>query len=301
LVEEGIMSPIDGEKIDKDAIFAQSAYNPILSPMLRVPAMTLRVIFLLLLFSTKSWAAGFDCSKASTRTEHLICSDTKLIELDQQLTVAYRKAYGAALDRKLLKAEQIEWLKERDACETSECVRSKYQNRIEGLCEIKPDFSWLKDYAGKSTNRLVWDKRFDKFLKSISPRTQHDFGLGEQNLEGQLMDALGGPSDSIGLADDRYLTFSACMPRFCPEKGWVWVDLKNSIAIAAIVHYDSRKEKFEDDPVLLVFSNQVDVAASLPRLKTDLGNWLAQKDARKSLSKKYFIDAGGKVTNFTLP
>ena len=99
----------------------------------------------------------------------------------------------------------------------------------------------------------MWDKRFGTFIKSISPTAQHDFGLCRQNLAGALSEALGDPPDKVIVADGRYLTFSACVYRFCPEKGFVWVDLMESTAVAAIIHYDSRKQNFENSPVLGIF------------------------------------------------
>ncbi len=258
----------------------------------------MRIFFVLLvLVANVSWAASFNCAKASTRSERLICSDKKLLELDEKMAGAYRKAYNAASEEKQLKAEQIEWLKERDACETSECIWRKYESRIDVLDKIKPDFSWLKEYAGQTTNALAWDKRFSRFIKSISPITKQDFGLGEQNLAGVLSDTLGGPPDNVTLGDNRYLTFSACVPRFCLEKGWVWVDLLELTAVAAIIHYDSRKADFLAKPVLLVFSKHVEVAALPQRFKGDLNKWRTRAEIGNKTAK-YFINATGKVTNF---
>src|SRR6266704_678440 len=184
-----------------------------------------RTIFfaLFVLVANGSWAASFNCAKASTRSERLICSDKKLLELDEKMAGAYRKAYNAASDEKQLKAEQIEWLKERDACETSECIGRKYESRIDVFDKIKPDFSWLKEYAGQTTNALAWDKRFSRFIKSISPITKQDFGLGEPILAGVLSDTLGGPPCNLTLGGNRYFTFSGCVPLFWRGQGGVWV------------------------------------------------------------------------------
>jgi len=262
-----------------------------------IPKTIFLAIPLLAPLSTESKAAGFDCAKASSRAERIICSDKKLLELDEKLTATYRKVYSTASDKRGLKAEQVEWLKERDACETSECIGGKYQNRIDSLERAKQDFSWLKEYTGKTTNALVWDKRFGTFIKSISPMTKQDYGLGEQNLAGALSDALGGPPDKVTIGDKRYITFSACIFRFCPEKGFVWVDLFESTAVAAIIHYDSRKDKFEDNPVLLVFSKNVAVSAVPQRFKADLDQWLTQSDTNNKI-ERVFIDATGKSTKF---
>lgn len=252
-------------------------------------------IFLFMLVATGSKAAGFDCARANTRPERLICSNKKLEVLDEKLTTAYRRAYKTTSNKQELKAKQVEWLKQRDACETSKCMAEKYQSRIAALVKTRADFSWLKEYAGKTTNSLAWDKRFGTLIESISPITKQDFGLDEKNLAGTLRGALGGPPDDVSISENRYITFSACQFHFCPEKGFVWIDLLESTAVAAIIHYDSRRDNFSDHPVLLVFSNDVEGSALPQRFKADLNKWLRQKTDNKIT--KVFINAGGEATN----
>lgn len=78
--------------------------------------------------------ASFDCAKARSNQEKLICSDRDLARLDIELSAAYRKAREAAADPKALQTEQIEWLKSlRGACSDAACLTQAYKGRLAQL------------------------------------------------------------------------------------------------------------------------------------------------------------------------
>jgi len=78
-----------------------------------------KVIFLLLMvgfFSPLVYPASFDCSKAGTDIEHLICDNTKLSLLDEELAMKYQAVMNL-LDsdaKEALKKAQRDWLKRRN-------------------------------------------------------------------------------------------------------------------------------------------------------------------------------------------
>ena len=57
-----------------------------------------------------AWAATFDCDKASTFVEKVICSDLRLTNLDDQLARLYKDALAASSNSAALKTEQKAWL-----------------------------------------------------------------------------------------------------------------------------------------------------------------------------------------------
>lgn len=87
-----------------------------------------------------SAAASFDCTKASTRVEKMICADISLSRLDDKMAMAYRTTalppIGDPSAAAWLKKTQREWLKQRNACETSTCLRDVYATRIDDLCSM---------------------------------------------------------------------------------------------------------------------------------------------------------------------
>jgi uncharacterized protein len=86
-----------------------------------------------LFFPGFSHAAGFDCAKARTRVEKIICANAHLSELDSTLAALYQKAHDAADDPKALGNVERAWLKTRDACRDAACLTRTYKLRIAAL------------------------------------------------------------------------------------------------------------------------------------------------------------------------
>lgn len=77
---------------------------------------------------------SFDCGKASTATERLICSSNELAQADVQLAQAYKAALGNAADKAALKKEQAAWLKnQRNVCTDANTMLKAYQERTSQL------------------------------------------------------------------------------------------------------------------------------------------------------------------------
>ena len=78
--------------------------------------------------------ASFDCAKARSAQEKMICGDRELARLDVELSAAYRKARDAAPDAKALQSEQLQWLKStRQACSDTPCLVEAYKGRLAQL------------------------------------------------------------------------------------------------------------------------------------------------------------------------
>ncbi|WP_295878658.1 lysozyme inhibitor LprI family protein [uncultured Thiohalocapsa sp.] len=91
------------------------------------------VIALMALAAGVAEAASFDCTKASTRIETLICADAQLSGLDAELADLYRAARRSTDDPERLTSAQRAWLKRRDRCTDSDCVADLYRQRIAEL------------------------------------------------------------------------------------------------------------------------------------------------------------------------
>jgi uncharacterized protein YecT (DUF1311 family) len=94
-------------------------------------------------------AASFDCAKAGTKVEKLICANDELSKLDEALAAAYADALKST-DPDSLKAEQKAWLKVRNACTDTTCVRQTYEAR---LVVLRPSTALSKppDQIGQET------------------------------------------------------------------------------------------------------------------------------------------------------
>lgn len=95
-------------------------------------------------------AASFDCGKARTTFEHIICAQAdpadqvglvefqrqELIKLDDELNALYREALAQHFDPTLLRREQRAWMKARDRCVRDKegcAILSLYADRIDNL------------------------------------------------------------------------------------------------------------------------------------------------------------------------
>ncbi|TDF66053.1 lysozyme inhibitor LprI family protein [Cupriavidus sp. L7L] len=78
--------------------------------------------------------ASFDCSKAASKIEKLICSSPQTADADKRLAATYSAAKAKSADVNSLKAQQVEWMKqERNACTDSACLLKAVDDRIQKL------------------------------------------------------------------------------------------------------------------------------------------------------------------------
>jgi len=89
-----------------------------------------------LFLGTIAQAASFDCGKASSKIEKLICGSPKLSALDDDLDKTYKAVqsnYSREEVQRLI-TEQRQWLKgTRNACGDEACLAQAYSSRIEAI------------------------------------------------------------------------------------------------------------------------------------------------------------------------
>jgi uncharacterized protein len=92
----------------------------------------------------RSYSPSFDCKKATTPDEDLICSDEALSALDVQVAETYKKVLSLTKDQAALKANHRDWIKnEHQICSSKECLTNSYQKRLVALSN--PD--WLRTWS----------------------------------------------------------------------------------------------------------------------------------------------------------
>lgn len=83
---------------------------------------------------TTAEAASFDCGKATSTVEKLICNDNELSGFDEVLSDLYQTALERSTDKKQTTNEQRLWLKNvRNVCQVVECVKDAYKKRIDTI------------------------------------------------------------------------------------------------------------------------------------------------------------------------
>lgn len=77
---------------------------------------------------------SFDCRKARTLVEELICTNPRLARLDARMAIAYFTLRTTGHSPKALLDEQRLWLREgRNRCQNLGCLMTSYQSRIREL------------------------------------------------------------------------------------------------------------------------------------------------------------------------
>lgn len=81
--------------------------------------------------------ASFNCAKASTAIELLICSSQAAADADKQMAAAYHAARAKSSDPKKLKADQLFWIKNsRNACTDAACLLEVSDSRTKYLASL---------------------------------------------------------------------------------------------------------------------------------------------------------------------
>ena len=117
---------------------------------------------------------SFDCAKAKTRVEKLICSDAELAKLDREMSSEYHSLVSdKTLDgelKEILKNNQKKWLDSRektpcleneDVSEQQKCIKNVYRIRIKEINDDKNDFAG----TGRFTPVFDCSKAFIKSAK----------------------------------------------------------------------------------------------------------------------------------------
>lgn len=102
-------------------------------------------------------AASFDCAKASSSVEKLICGNPKLSELDEYMGRYYaaaRAELGAA--KSCLAVHQRVWIRHRGTCKDAACLENSYLRRLAELDPLQPGASALKSIELPAVKSLVW-------------------------------------------------------------------------------------------------------------------------------------------------
>lgn len=102
-----------------------------------------------------NWKPSFDCAKATTAVEKMICNEPLVGKLDGALASNYKTMMAADIGdvaRDELKSTQKQWMTNRNNCADSQCLINAYKARVDEVCEypvltsIHPDCVMADDF-----------------------------------------------------------------------------------------------------------------------------------------------------------
>lgn len=112
-----------------------------------------------------AFGASFDCAKASSVIEKMICTDRQLSDLDEKLGSSYRNAASNAKTSMAVKARQRAWLIEvRNKCQDAPCLERAYTMR---LAELSDAEGMMAEKEMTIVGRIEWGK----MTSSVSSET----------------------------------------------------------------------------------------------------------------------------------
>lgn len=124
-------------------------------------------------FITIVYGASFDCTKATTNVEKIICENEELSQLDIELSEVFKAFY---FSKNEIKNAQKAWIKDRDKCQDKECTESMYQNKIQELKETNiTDYPKLTNVTSECSEtlqfaRINFQSTRDNFLNFLKIR-----------------------------------------------------------------------------------------------------------------------------------
>lgn len=121
---------------------------------------------LMLALTTTAQAASFDCTKADTRIEQMICSDTSLSKLDSQLGRAWKKHLDNNKYVDQFRATQQRWLSQRDRCADVKCLAERYKARLTQMASGREYYLRYQDtYPAAQVCEVVKDALNDQLYQ----------------------------------------------------------------------------------------------------------------------------------------
>lgn len=133
-------------------------------------------LFGLLVLTLPVQAASFDCAKANTTQEILICFDYRLSDLDSRLAWTYTEALKQVGNPEIIKQAQKDWLARREPCKDVKCIMHAYIDRI---AVLSPETN-LEDLYFPKENQ-PWE---------YLPEPGYEVGSGGSSLQGNNLSFL---------------------------------------------------------------------------------------------------------------
>ena len=187
----------------------------------------LMVILVVSLFATEEvsfYKTSYDCTKTQQNSvAYRVCKDKDLAKEDLELSKVWKSFQVTTIE---FKKEQLEWLKQKNSCQTKECIQEKYKTRIatlkqrlsnqntypkealDGLKDIKESnmkiYNYLHLYSYKTPVAKEFLNAFMTFQMSFKKPFLKKVLYNDKRLKGYLGDCYGFRFDySTHPSDDR--------------------------------------------------------------------------------------------------
>lgn len=162
----------------------------------------MRVMWIVLgwfLLTLQTYAASFDCAKAQSKVEHLICDNLEISKLDDELSVVYKVAVKDNAQTVAIKQTQKQWMKERNDCLKTVCVKLAYEQRLLTLKSV------ISTHVASPENTQNTGTIQDAVLPiNCNPEDQRDnSSIRIQDIAGLYSNSVEGQSAYVGRSEEK--------------------------------------------------------------------------------------------------
>jgi uncharacterized protein YecT (DUF1311 family) len=149
--------------------------------------------------------------------------------------------------------------------------------------------AFLNHFAGIASGDVVRDKQYRKLMRSVIPDCIFHYGW-DIMLPAALEKVLAGSNLPVKIRDGRYLMVSGRSGPYLAGRGFMWMDLKDGIALGGFYFHPTNGEP---TPSVTIFSKQVRLGSlrmsQLPQaFAEDLREWSAESSV-PPVTTRYFI------------
>ena len=150
-------------------------------------------------------------------------------------------------------------------------------------------FTFLSRFAGAPSKNLIRDKQYRKLIKGVIPDCIFHYGW-DMTLSDALEKVLQGSNQPVQIRDGRFLTLSGSNGPYLSGRGFVWIDMRDGIALGGFYFHPTNGEP---TPTVTVFSRQIkEVSLRMsqlpPAFAEDLSQWAAESNI-PAVTTRYFI------------
>lgn len=191
--------------------------------------------------SFSAQAASFDCSKASTKVEKLICSDALVSDLDSSLNKVYNSIKEKPVE------DQRAWIKNvRNKQTTVEGLAYVYASRIEELVNNEKYAYTVVDKAPKEPMKEVKEVKETK-PKSIVDNLKEHVAKGYIEADGyrvslEVLDKFGDTyldRCNVKMAYDQFKQIESEVYRTAPMKDVAWLDANKEAIVIGLANMNT--------------------------------------------------------------
>ena len=188
-----------------------------------------------------------------------------------------------------LRAPELQSQPPEPQSQESQAPASNYDRAIFRTPIPSDQLAFLNHFAGAKSGDLFRDKQFRKLMHSILPDCMFHYGWDVPPAEA-FNRVMSSSKTPVEIREGRYLTLFANHGPYLGGRGFIWLDMKDGIALAGFYFHPTNGEP---TPTVTVFSSQVkEDSIRLSQLPPDFVDQLTQWSEATQIAPgttRYFI------------